>query len=199
MYHLCKLAVFISLIFYGASYGSQDNTGYDKHESSNHRLSYEDYAQSFSSDLSNLLTALSLYYDEFRLPLRVTEIACHSLLNFYLLKLGNTFHYEYLFIAAYGTFFSLLANAVYDIRKNKNNPEDLSLFIFRFFAQRIEHISSLYVSDYLSVKLFSGPCPICLEPVRYPIEVADCRRHWYCTACIRMWEVQSPLCPVCRQ
>lgn len=64
MPHLRKLVKVILLLFCAASYGSQVNT-YDEHISSNHTASCEDYEQSFSSGLSNLLTAFSLYYDEY--------------------------------------------------------------------------------------------------------------------------------------
>ncbi|WP_373690682.1 hypothetical protein [Endozoicomonas sp. ISHI1] len=199
MFDLCRLVIFLSLLSYGASYGSQDNTGYDEHESSNRTISYEDYKQSFSTNLLNLLTFLSSHYDEFRLPLRVTEIAVVCLSHFYLLKLGNTLHDEYNFIFLSGILLSGVANISYDLRINLHNYESLTLFIFKLIAQRTEHASSLLITEYLAVKLFSGLCPICLEPMRYPIAVAACKRHWYCKACIRMWEVQSPLCAVCRQ
>ncbi|WP_448218665.1 RING finger domain-containing protein [Endozoicomonas sp. 2B-B] len=171
----------------------------DKSINSNYTTSYEDYEQSISTELLNLLTFLSSYYDNFRLPLRATEIATLWLSNFYLLKPGNSFHDEYLVIISFGLLLSFIANTSYDIRIYHRNDEHPSLLLFRLTAQRIEHISSLFVSDYLSTKLFSGICPICLDLTRYPIVSAGCRRHWFCDACLSIWQAQSRLCPVCRQ
>lgn len=187
------------MLSYGVSYSSQDNMYDDEYVNSNYTTSYEDYEQSISTELLNLLSFLSSYYDEFRLPLRAIEMATQCFLNFYLLKLGNTFHDKYLAIFNYGFLLSFIANTSYDIRINRRNHEHPALLLFRLIAQRIEHISSLFVADYLSTKLFSGVCPICLDLMRYPINFAGCRRHWYCTACLRKWQAQSLLCPVCRQ
>ncbi len=195
MLYLGRLVIFILLISCGTSYGSQDNTYDDEYKNPNHTISYEDYKQSLSTGLLNLLTFLSSHYDEFRLPLRLTEITSQCLLNFCLLKLSSTFHHEYLFVYL----LSAVVNFSYDLRTNQHNYEDLSLFIFTLIAQRMEHALSLFITYYLSVKLFSGICPICLEQMSTFINCAGCRRHWYCSACLRTWEAQSLLCPVCRQ
>ncbi|WP_368736487.1 hypothetical protein [Endozoicomonas sp. ONNA1] len=200
MFSLCKLVIVISLISYGASYGSQDNTFNDERVNSNHTISNEDYEQNFSSDLINLLTSVLLYYDEFRLPLRIAEISTIFLLNFYLLKTGNIFPRECIFILAIALLSSFVSNTSYDLKTITNNSDKNSPVIyFKLVAQEIEHVSSLLIYDYLSVKLFAGLCPICIETVRYPGCYAACKRHWYCEVCIRSWQTQSLLCPLCRQ
>ncbi|WP_410493877.1 RING finger domain-containing protein [Endozoicomonas sp. 8E] len=199
MLYFRNLVIFISMLSYGVSYGSHESIYDDKSINSNHTISYEDYKQSVPTDLLNLLTLLSSHYDEFRLPLRATEITVQCLSNFYLLKLGNTFRHEYLVIASFGFLLSFIANTSYDIRIYHRNHEHPSLLLLRLIAQRTEHISSLFVSDYLLTKLFSGICPICLDLMRYPIDFAGCRRHWFCDACLSTWQAQSLLCPVCRQ
>ncbi len=196
---LYKSVIFILLISYGASYGSQDNTYNDEHVNSNQTISYKDYEGSFSSNLLNLLSTLSLYYDGFRLPLRATEIAAVVFFDLYIFKMRRATTETCRMIFSYSLASSHLANGIYDTRMNVKNHGISLLSLAKFIAQRIEHIMSLAIAEHLLVILFTEPCPICLESLRFPVQFATCARHLFCAACIGQWRAHSPFCPVCRQ
>lgn len=199
MLHLYKSVIFILLISYGASYGSQDNTYNDEQVNSNQTISYKDYEGSFSSNLLNLLSTLSLYYDGFRLPLRATEIAAIIFFDLYLFKMRKVPPKTCRMIFSYSLSSSHLANGIYDMRMNIKNHGISLLSLNRLIAQTIEHIISLTIVERLLVILFTEPCPICLESLRLPVQFATCARHLFCAVCIGQWRAHSPFCPVCRQ
>ncbi|WP_368736486.1 RING finger domain-containing protein [Endozoicomonas sp. ONNA1] len=192
MLYLCKSVIFTLLISCSVSYGSQD-------DASNHTISYEDYEKSFSKDLINLLTSLSLYYDGLRLPLRLVEIASVSFVNFHLLKPGNVFRQDFITVFSTSLIFCFYSNFTYDLVAFIKSNESLSLAFCSLVARVTEHVLSARISDYLTVKFFAGLCPICMDPIRYPVAAGACLRHFYCASCLQIWKAHSPLCPVCRQ
>lgn len=195
MPHLRKLVIVILLIFCAASYGSQVNT-HDEYICSNHTASYEDYGQVFYTGLLDLLTYLSLYYDEFRLRLRVSEMAAVALVNFYISKTGNAHNSKCITILSMGVISSFLYNTACDISVYLKSDESSLLAISRFIAKRAEHKLFLEVFHCLTRQLFPGLCLICLGPMKDPA-VAACAKHWFCEACITEWAKQSTLCSLC--
>ncbi len=210
MLYLCKSVMFILLISYGASYGSQDNTYNDEYLNPNQTISYEDHEQSASSNLLNFLSGLLIYYDGVRLPLRAVEIVC-LLFNIHLFEIGREPPrniYTEILSFIFGS--SFLFHIIYDISMNiKNHGRSLLLFLPRFIAQTTEHITFVVIVAascsfclkplIFLVKIHTESCPICLEPLRFPFRYARCRRHLFCADCLNQWLAHSPFCPVCRQ
>ncbi|WP_422138832.1 RING finger domain-containing protein [Endozoicomonas sp. ALC020] len=199
MLYLCKLVIFVLLISCGTSYGSEDNTYNDEYVNSDLTISHKDYEQSFLRDLLNLLTSLSLYYDEIRLPLRLVESTSASFLIYHLLKSGNVFRQELAFAFSISLISCFYFNFIYDLIAFFSSDENLPLAFCSLVARVTEHALSARITDYLAVKLFGGLCSICMDPIRSPIAAGECLKHFYCAACIHAWTTQSPLCPVCRQ
>lgn len=146
MLYLCKSAMFILLISYGASYGSHDNTYNDEYVSSNQTISYEHYKKSVLTILSNLLSAPFSYYGGVRLSLRAVEIVSFFSFDFYLFEIGREPHRNICTkILSYSFGSSFFLHAIYDIRMNIKNHGRSLLFLPRFIVQTTEHITFIVI------------------------------------------------------
>ena len=73
----------------------------------------------------------------------------------------------------------------------------------RLLIRETTHIMYTVLLDYIGHLMYAGTCGICLNDMTYIPDLANCRKHWFCSDCLRRWtstlEDYTLNCPLCHR